>query len=333
MLIFYFRKLIRFYMKESIFRSFQRYIRANISFFFSKKEVSNLAEFKLINSVYQLAQNSGLIDNKRKKNTHKIFSQKILNLVLQKNLINFLQKSFIQQMFFVHNRFFLLFYLFKLFFSGKWCLWKKILKESPVGNPVRYIFYPTSSGNKIFQTYHLKKFEDFYGKELKEFNVIFEFGGGYGNLAHSFYKINKKVKYIIFDVFEVNLLQYYYLKKNNLKPSFQKLSNVNNILLLNSINKLQENLEKIKLIKNKIFIANWSLSEVPLSLRKDLHFIFDIFDFQLISFQNYFENINNFQYFNRIKNENKKKNRISSFVQVDYIKNNYYLFSKKNKLI
>jgi len=236
-------------------------------------------------------------------------------------------------MFFVHNRFFLLFYLFKLFFSVKWRLWKKILKESPVGNPVRYIFYPTSSGNKIFQTYHLKKFEDFYGKELKEFDVIFEFGGGYGNLAHSFYKINKKVKYIIFDTFEVNLLQYYYLKKNNLKPSFQKLSHSNNILLLNSINKLQENLEKIKLIKNKIFIANWSLSEVPISLRKDLYFIFDIFDFQLISFQNYFENINNFQYFNRIKNENKKKNRISSFVQVDYIKNNYYLFSKKNKLI
>ena len=274
MLIFYFRKLIRFYMKESIFRSFQRYIRANISFFFSKKEVFNLAEFKLMNSLCHLAKNSQLINNKRKKNTHKIFSQKILNLVLQKNLINFLQNSFIQQMFFVHNRFFLLFYLFKLIFSDKWHLWKKILKESPVGNPVRYIFYPSSSGNKIFQTYHLKK--------------------------------------------------------NNLKPSFQKLSHANNILLLNSINKLKENIEKIKLIKNKIFIANWSLSEVPLSLREDLHFIFDIFDFQLISFQNYFENTNNFQYFNRIKNENKKKNRICSFVEVDYIKNNYYLFSKKS---
>ena len=330
MLIFYFRKLIRFYMKESIFRSFQRYIRANISFFFSKKEVFNLAEFKLINSLCQLAKNSQLIDNKRKKNTHKIFSQKILNLVLQKNLINFLQKSFIQQMFFVHNRFFLLFYLFKFIFSDKWYLWKKILKESPVGNPVRYIFYPSSSGNKIFQTYHLKKFEDFYGKELKDIDVIFEFGGGYGNLAYSFCQINKNIKYIIFDTFEVNLLQYYYLKKNNLKPSFQKLSNKNNILLLNSINKLKENIEKIRLIKNKIFIANWSLSEVPLSLRDDLHFIFDIFDFQLISFQNFFENINNFQYFNRIKNENEKKNRIRSFVDVDYIKNNYYLFSKKS---
>jgi hypothetical protein len=317
-------------MKESIFRSFQRYIRANISFFFSKKEVFNLAEFKLINSLCQLAKNSQLIDNKRKKNTHKIFSQKILNLVLQKNLINFLQKSFIQQMFFVHNRFFLLFYLFKFIFSDKWYLWKKILKESPVGNPVRYIFYPSSSGNKIFQTYHLKKFEDFYGKELKDIDVIFEFGGGYGNLAYSFCQINKNIKYIIFDTFEVNLLQYYYLKKNNLKPSFQKLSNKNNILLLNSINKLKENIEKIRLIKNKIFIANWSLSEVPLSLRDDLHFIFDIFDFQLISFQNFFENINNFQYFNRIKNENEKKNRIRSFVDVDYIKNNYYLFSKKS---
>ena len=54
-------------MKESIFRSFQRYIRANISFFFSKKEVFNLAEFKLINSLCQLAKNSQLINNKRKK--------------------------------------------------------------------------------------------------------------------------------------------------------------------------------------------------------------------------------------------------------------------------
>jgi hypothetical protein len=330
MYIFYLRKLKRFYMKESIFRSFQRDIRANISYFFNKKENLDQTELKLTTLVSELANNSRPKAKNRKKATHKIFSQKIFNLVLQKNLINFLQKSFIQKMFFVHNRFFLLFYLFKLMYSGKWKTWKKILKESSVGNPVRYIFYPNSSGNKIFQTYHLKKFEDFCGKDIKEFDLIFEFGGGYGNLVNSFCQINKKVKCIIFDTFEVNLLQYYYLKKNNQNPSMKQLSYDNNILLLNSEKKLKENLEKVKLIRNKIFIANWSFSEVPISFRHDLNFIFDIFDFQLISFQKHFENMNNLQYFERIKNMNEKKNRTSSFVKVDCIKDNYYLFSKKN---
>jgi hypothetical protein len=126
----------------------------------------------------------------------------------------------------------------------------------------------------------------------------------------------------------VNLLQYYYLKKNNLNPSLQFLSS-NNIFLVNNLNILKKTIEKIKLIPNKIFIANWSLSEVPMNLRNDLSYIFDIFDFQLISFQKHFESINNFDYFSNIKNNNKKKNRVSSFLEVEFIKNNYYLFSKK----
>jgi hypothetical protein len=126
----------------------------------------------------------------------------------------------------------------------------------------------------------------------------------------------------------VNLLQYYYLKKNNLNPSLQFLSS-NNIFLVNNLNILKKTIEKIKLMPNKIFIANWSLSEVPMNLRNDLNYIFDIFDFQLISFQKHFESINNFDYFSNIKNNNKKKNRVSSFLEVEFIKNNYYLFSKK----
>ena len=54
-------------MKESIFRSFQRYLRANISFFYNKKEVVDHIELKLINSIYHYAKNYKLLDNKRKK--------------------------------------------------------------------------------------------------------------------------------------------------------------------------------------------------------------------------------------------------------------------------
>ena len=41
--------------------------------------------------------------------------------------------------------------------SKNWNYWKNLLIENNVGNPVRYFLDPFTSGNKIFQTYHLKK--------------------------------------------------------------------------------------------------------------------------------------------------------------------------------
>ena len=52
---------------------------------------------------------------------------------------------------------------------------------------------------KFFQTYHLKKYNEFLQKELNNFDAVFEFGGGYGNLAYTFHKINKNCNYVIFD--------------------------------------------------------------------------------------------------------------------------------------
>ena len=43
-----------------------------------------------------------------------------------------------------------------------------------------------SSGNKIFQTYHLKKYQEFCQIGLRNFKYVVEFGGGYGNMALTF---------------------------------------------------------------------------------------------------------------------------------------------------
>ena len=119
-------------------------------------------------------------------------------------------------MFFVHNRLFLNQYLNELKRSKSWSFWKKLINENDIGNPVRYFLDPQTSGNKIFQTYHLKKYQEFSDKKIKNYKFIFEFGGGYGNMATTFLKLTQKLKYVIFDTPEINVLQYYYIKKNNL---------------------------------------------------------------------------------------------------------------------
>ena len=61
-------------------------------------------------------------------------------------------------------------------------------------------------------------------------------------------------------MYEVNLLQYYYLKMNNHNPKLNSYKNK-----INLINKLDD-LKKFK--NNTLLIANWSLSEFPLNFRK-----------------------------------------------------------------
>jgi hypothetical protein len=100
--------------------------------------------------------------NKLRKKTHIIFNKEIINLIKKKKLINFLRSPFIQKMFFIHNRLFIRNELNEIRKDKKFFIqWKNLLKEDEVGDPIRYFLYPESSGNRIRQVYHLKKFCDF----------------------------------------------------------------------------------------------------------------------------------------------------------------------------
>ena len=61
-------------------------------------------------------------------------------------------------------------------------------------------------------------------------------------MARIFSKLNQKIKYTCFDTHCVNLLQFYYLKHNNLDVGFSKKNN----FFLNS------NLKKVKETHNKV---------------------------------------------------------------------------------
>jgi hypothetical protein len=299
------------------------------SFYKNKKNKFLKKEKKILQKInkFNLLRNYNI----KKLSTHESFSKKILELVLKKKLNNFLRESFIQKVFFVHNRLYIFFLLIKIFLNKK--KFKYLLKEDHIGDPVRYFLYPQSSGNRIREVFHLMELEKFIQMPLKNINEVFEFGGGYGNMARIFKKINNRVTYTIFDTKEVNLIQYYYLNMLNLKTNWN-LVKKKQINIINRTDKINTGT-----LKNKLFIANWSLSETPIDIRDKIIKKFSKFNFFLISFQNSFENLDNYYYFTQLakalSNNNDTIYEIKKIPFMNFLnlkKTHWYLFLKKKNI-
>ena len=104
--------------------------------------------------------------------------------------------------------------------------------------------WPTT-GNTIHHRYHLYMFEKIAKKSPFKFNSILELGGGYGNMARLCYRCGFNGQYNIVDLPEFALLQKYYLDYHGVKANWEP------------------NLEQ----EFDLFIATWSLSEIPLEDR------------------------------------------------------------------
>jgi hypothetical protein len=314
-------------------RDLFRYFLSFLSFYV-KNDISKFKKYNLVinNEIIKKLKKNKII--KLRKKTHIIFNKEIINLIKKKKLINFLRNPFIQKMFFIHNRLFIKNELNEIKKDKNFFIqWKKLLKEDEVGDPIRYFLYPESSGNRIRQVYHLKKFCDFSNINIMTIKKVIEIGGGYGCMARIFSKINHKIKYTIFDTFEVNLLQYYFLKLNKLDVAIE-----NNKSIINLISSLKVNNEiNYRNNSKTLLIANWSLSEMPLKLRnKILRLIFKIPYIQ-ISFQDKFENINNLKYFEKIKKKLERRGYETQISSIKYYNNailntnkHFYLFARKN---
>jgi len=314
-------------------RNFFRKAIGYLSFY----KFNNLLDLKSEHNKISTYLENKIKDLKSNKNirtrTHIIFNRNVIDIFKKKKLINFLRQPFIQKMFFTHNRLFIYNELRELREDkNNWSRWENLLKEDAVGDPIRYFLYLKSSGNRIRQVYHLKKFTDYAGINVKSIKNIIEVGGGYGCMARIFSKINRSCNYLIFDTEEVNYLQYYYLKLNKLNVKFETIKA--NFNLTKSISLLRKKLFNDN--DSSLFIANWSISEMPLKLReKILKYIFNI-NYILISFQDKFENINNIKYFKKTKIDLEKRNFNVEISPLKHYNNaifntnkHYYLFAKK----
>ena len=295
-----------------------RKLNSYLSFWCKKNKPVSANKDLLIKRYIKNNIESNKIIKNNLKETHNIFNKKLYLLLQKNNIKNFLRESFIQKMFFLHNRFFVYSELKTLKKNKKWSLYKKLIKEEPTGNPIRYFLYPNSSGNRINHVYHLSILSKKLDVDLTKIRAVFEFGAGYGCMAQIFSKINQKINYTCFDTHYVNLLQYYYLKHSNLDVGFSIKNNYS----------LISNLKKIKNYQKKsmtLFIANWSLSETPLNFRKKFIPIMIKNRFILISFQEKFEDIDNLKYFNNLKSE------ISDRYKIKILKNSFYTGNIMNK--
>ncbi len=306
--------MLKIFLKQiSIFLSFGIFKK----FDFDEKKHYFLEKF-LINKA------SILFKKNPRLKTHKNLSTVILSLIKKKNLKSFLRNNYIQNIFFIHNRIFIYFELKELQKDKMWKLWKKLIRDNNVGNPVWYFLYPESTGNRIRQVYILKKFLDLTPNvKLRKIKSVTEIGGGYGCMADIFYNLNKNIKFTIYDMYEVNLLQYYYLKMNNRNPKLNSI--LGKLKLINNLNDLN------KQKKNDLTIANWSLSEFPINFRNKFLRLIKDSRYTIISFQKNFEKIDNLKFF---KNEIKKlgKKYRSNFDTFNHY-NNSFLNSNKHYIL
>ena len=296
-----------------------RKLNSYLSFWIKDNEPVNYNKDKLIKKYIQKNISLNKIIKKNLKKTHNIFNQKLYLLLKKKNITNFLRESFIQKMFFLHNRFFVYAELKDLQKNKKWSLYKELINEDNAGNPIRYFLYPDSSGNRINHVYHLNILSKELNINLTDIKKVFEFGSGYGCMARIFSKLNQKIKYTCFDTHSVNLLQFYYLKHNNLDVGFSKKNN----FFLNSDLKKTKKTHESKL--KSLFIANWSLSETPSKFRKNFISIIKKNEFILICFQEKFEDIDNLKYFNNLRS------KLSNKFVIKILKNKFYTGNMINK--
>ncbi|MEK7615667.1 MAG: hypothetical protein AAB420_00495 [Patescibacteria group bacterium] len=146
-----------------------------------------------------------------------------------------------------------------------WSLWKKALIETTIGNPPNNL-------NLIHQAYSLAQYFDDISK-LKNISAIVEIGGGYGCMRRLIHELGFRGKYTIFDFPEFLSLQKYYLGRLNIPTIFT--SEPNNL-------------------KGELYIALWSVSEMPLEQRDA---VLKNAKRYLIAYQQNFEGIDNEAYF------------------------------------
>lgn len=205
--------------------------------------------------------------------------------------------------------------------------WKPALIEQDLGAPIRYPYFLESSGQLIHHAYHLLKLKQFLTVKPDEITNIFEFGGGYGNLAKLCFNLGFKGAYKIYDLPEFSALQRFYINCLNFKEPINQKNGQRSFSVLSDTAYLKEIEELFSRSNGNLFIATWSFSESPLELRKKFIPLINNCTFILIAFLKEFKEVNNLEYFEEFCRELKEFDFTQTKIP-NMDGENFYLFGK-----
>jgi hypothetical protein len=176
--------------------------------------------------------------------------------------------------------------------------WRPALRESPAGRPVPFWALPWSSGNLIHHAYHLAQFETRTGRPADRFGAVVEFGGGYGSMCRLFHQLGFAGRYVIHDLPEFSALQAFYLGSLGLPvidPGVPA-GGERGIALVSEPAALERALRWVD-PGQALFLATWSLSETPASVRDAIMPIVARCAGVLIAYWGRFEEMDNHAHF------------------------------------
>jgi hypothetical protein len=181
--------------------------------------------------------------------------------------------------------------------------WGKAITDPGVGDAPLLPWLPWANSNLIHQAYHIYVWERETGKRIDEMKSIFELGGGYGALALVIRRLGFDGKYMILDFPEMHILQDYFLGECGIE--FDKITKPPKPVI-------------------DLYIALYSLAEIPVSMRPD--YLPGFARSHLIAYGQLYDDINNEHYFRMLaKNYPRWHCKDWKFIINEHIKDTCYL--------
>ena len=133
-------------------------------------------------------------------------------------------------------------------------------------------------------------------------------------------------KYVIFDLPHFSALQQYFLRSIGIAvhsvDAFRMADS--GVCCISDLTQLESILPDKKILDHSLFVATWSLSEAPFSLRNEILRVADRFTAFLIAYQDRFHEVDNVEYFGKWTEKTNKKVDWHSW-PIDHLPGNHYL--------
>jgi len=210
---------------------------------------------------------------------------------------------------------------------------KNLLKENNIGRPLLNDRQFVTSGNSIHHLYHFAKFFKETGVQPEKIHNVVEVGGGYGNMARLFKKLNRSVTYTILDLPVFSYIQLVYLRTLFGNDGVNLVDKDNKEIKQGKINILPLDKELLaelgKSIQCDIFLSTWALSESNKKMQETIrNMTYFKSQYILLAYQ---KNNSDFSYAEDIKNI-AANYKIIYNKEIEFIPENYYLFAKKSNI-